>query len=62
MIWVGRSLKDGKRKDEIKVHTVINANEKAPSLVWFRPALTHDHNFLKKPKCDDNTIYVFDKG
>ena len=22
----------------------------------------HDHNFLEKLKCDDNTIYVFDKG
>ena len=33
-----------------------------PSLVWFSPATTNNHNFLKKLKCDDNTIYVFDKG
>ena len=59
---VGRKPKDGKSKGGIKVHTVINADEKVPSLVWFSPATTHDHNFLKKLKCDDNTIYVFDKG
>jgi hypothetical protein len=59
---VGRKSKEGKRKGGIKVHTVINADEKVPSLVWFSPATTHDHNFLDKLKCDDNTIYVFDKG
>lgn len=59
---VGRKSKDGKRKGGIKVHTVINADEKVPSLVWFSPATTHDHNFLEKLKYDDNTIYVFDKG
>jgi Domain of unknown function (DUF4372) len=59
---VGRKSKDGKRKVGIKDHTVINAVEKAPSLVWFSPAVTHDHNFLQKLKCDDNTEYVFDKG
>jgi hypothetical protein len=42
---VGRKSKDGKRKGGIKVHTVINADEKVPSLVWFSPATTHDHNF-----------------
>jgi hypothetical protein len=60
--FVGRKSKDAKSKGGIKVHTVINADEKVPSLVWFSPAITHDHNFLKKLKCDDNTIYVFDKG
>jgi hypothetical protein len=59
---IGRKSKDGKSKGGIKVHTVINADEKVPSLVWFSPAITQDHNFLKKLKCDDNTIYVFDKG
>ena len=59
---VGRKAKDGKSKGGIKVHTVINADEKVPSLVWFSPATTHDHNFLQQLKCDDNTIYVFDKG
>jgi hypothetical protein len=59
---VGRKAKDGKSKGGIKVNTVINADEKVPNLVWFSPATTQDHNFLKKLKCDDNTIYVFDKG
>ena len=31
-------------------------------MVWFSEAKKHDHNFLEKLKCDDNTIYVFDKG
>lgn len=59
---VGRKSKSGKSKGGIKVHTVINADEIVPNLVWFSPATTHDHNFLKKLKCDDNTVYVFDKG
>ena len=59
---VGRKSNDGKSKGGIKVHTVINADEKVPTLVWFSPATTHDHNFLKKLKCDDSTIYVFYKG
>ena len=59
---VGRKSKDGKSKGGIKVHTVINADEQVPSLVWFSSAAAHDHNFLEKLKCDDNTIYVFDKG
>lgn len=59
---VGRKSKEGKSKGGIKVHTVINADEIVPKLVWFSPATRHDHNFLEKLKCDDNTIYVFDKG
>lgn len=59
---VGRKAKNGKNKGGLKVHTVINADEIVPNLVWFSPATTHDHNFLEKLKCDDNTIYVFDKG
>jgi hypothetical protein len=59
---VGRNPKTGKKKGGIKVHTVVNADEIVPSLVWFSEAKTHDHNFLEKLKCDENTIYVFDKG
>ena len=59
---VGRNPKSGKRKGGIKVHTVVNADEMVPSLVWFSEAKTHDHNFLEKLECDENTIYVFDKG
>lgn len=59
---VGRNSKTGKKKGGIKVHTVINADEIVPSLVWFSEAKKHDHEFLDKLKCDENTIYVFDKG
>lgn len=59
---VGRKPKSGKSKGGIKVHTVINADETVPNLVWFSPASTHDHQYLKKLKCDDSSIYVFDKG
>ncbi|MCZ8091239.1 MAG: IS4 family transposase [Flavobacterium sp.] len=62
MACVGRNPKSGKKKGGIKIHTVINADEIVPSLVWFSPATAHDHNFLEKLQCDDNTIYVFDKG
>lgn len=59
---VGRNPINGKRKGGIKAHTVINADEKVPNLVWFSAAKTHDSQFLKKLKCDENTVYVFDKG
>jgi hypothetical protein len=36
---------NGKSKGGIKSHTVINADEKVPSLVWFSPSRTHDHKF-----------------
>jgi IS4 transposase len=62
MECVGRHPKSGKRKGGIKVHTVVNADEIVPSLVWFSEAKTHDHKFLEKLKCDENIIYVFDKG
>lgn len=59
---VGRNPKTGKKKGGIKVHTVVNADEIVPSLVWFSEAKRHDHQFLDKLKCDENTVYVFDKG
>jgi hypothetical protein len=62
MKCVGRKSKSGKSKGGIKVHTVINADEIVPNIVWFSPATTHDHQYLKNLTCDDNTIYVFDKG
>jgi hypothetical protein len=59
---VGRKAVDGKSKGGIKSHTVINADEKVPNLVWFTSAATHDHKFLEKLKCDEHTLYIFDKG
>jgi len=59
---VGRKPNNGKQKGGIKVHTIINVDEKVPKLVWFTDAATHDHMLLSKLKLDSNTIYVFDKG
>jgi hypothetical protein len=59
---VGRKPSEGKSKGGIKCHSVLNADEKVPNLVWFSAATTHDHQFLEKLKCDDQTVYVFDKG
>jgi hypothetical protein len=59
---VGRKPSDGKSKGGIKSHSVINADEKVPNLVWFTAATTHDHQFLEKLKCDQHTVYIFDKG
>jgi hypothetical protein len=59
---VGRKSSNGKSKGGIKSHSVINADEKVPNLVWFTAATTHDHQFLEKLKCDENTVYILDKG
>ena len=59
---VGRKSSNGKSKGGIKSHTVINADEKVPNLVWFTSAATHDNQFLEKLKCDEHTVYIFDKG
>lgn len=59
---VGRKSGDGKNKGGIKSHSIINADEKVPNLVWFTSAATNDHQFLEKLKCDEHTVYIFDKG
>lgn len=59
---VGRNPENGRKKGGIKVHTVINADETVPKMVWFTEATKSDHILLKKLKLDANTIYVFDKG
>ncbi|MDD4149889.1 MAG: IS4 family transposase, partial [Bacteroidales bacterium] len=59
---VGRNPQNGKKKGGIKVHTVINVDEKIPRLLWFTEAAKHDHILLEKLKMDSNTIYIFDKG
>ena len=55
---VGRKSSNGKSKGGIKSHTVINADEKVPNLVWFTSAATHDHQFLEKLKCDEATGFT----
>lgn len=59
---VGRNPMDGKRKGGIKVHTLMNMQQQVPQLVWFSPAATHDHEFLKHLNLRKNRIAVFDKG
>lgn len=59
---VGRKPQSGKSKGGIKAHTVINADEKVPHLIWYTQASTSDHVLLSKLKLDPDTIYVFDKG
>lgn len=62
MKCVGRKPTTGKQKGGIKVHTVMNVDEKVPKMVWFTDASAHDHALLDKLQPKENTIYVFDKG
>lgn len=62
MKCVGRKPTSGKQKGGIKVHTVMNVDEKVPKMVWFTDASAHDHALLEKLELKKNTIYVFDKG
>jgi hypothetical protein len=41
-----------KKQRGIKSHSVINADEKVPSLSLRQINSTHDHQFLEKLKCD----------
>ena len=59
---VGRKPQNGKVKGGIKAHTIINADEKVPHMIWYTSAATNDHILLSKLELDPNTIYVFDKG
>jgi IS4 transposase len=58
----GRKPKSGKEKGGIKVHTLINADENVPELVWFSSSATSDQLFWKKITFKRDTVYVFDKG
>src|SRR5208283_2131458 len=58
----GRKPKSGKSKGGIKAHTMINADEKVPNMIWYTSAATNDHILLSKLELDPDTIYVFDKG
>ena len=53
---VGRKPIGGQSKGAIKSHCVINADEKVPHLIWHTAAITHDHQFLEKLKCDEHTL------
>jgi hypothetical protein len=59
---VGRKPKSGKEKGGIKVHTMLNADEQVPQLIWFSDARTHDISFWDKINFRKDAFYVFDKG
>jgi hypothetical protein len=44
---VCRKPQNGKRKGGIKVHKLINVDEKVPKSIWFTNAATHDHILLE---------------
>jgi hypothetical protein len=58
---VGRKAINGKSKGGIKSHSVINADEKVPNLVWFESS-QRTTIVSRKLKCDAHTVYIFDKG
>lgn len=62
MKCVGRKPKSGKEKGGIKVHTLLNADEQVPQLIWFSDARTHDISFWNKINFKKDAFYVFDKG
>jgi hypothetical protein len=59
---VGRKPRSGRAKGGIKVHTLINADEKVPQLIWYSNAATHDSKFYDKIDFSADCLYVFDKG
>ncbi len=58
----GRPPKNGKQKGGIKVHTLLNADEQVPQLLWFSSAATNDICFWDKIDFKENAIYIFDRG
>jgi IS4 transposase len=62
MKCAGRNPASGKRKGGMKLHTIINADECVPKVVWFTSASTSDHYLLDKLQLSSDRIYVFDKG
>ena len=59
---VGRHPKTGKKKGGIKVHTVIHANEGAPSDIRFTSAATNDSFMLKPSALDRGDIIAMDRA
>jgi len=58
----GRRPKSGKQKGGMKVHTLLNADEQVPQLLWFSSSATNDICFWDKINFKKNAIYVFDRG
>ena len=58
---VGRNPKTGKKKEGIKVHAVIHANEGVPSDVQFTSAATNDTFMLVPSKFSESEIAAMDR-
>lgn len=58
----GKPPKNGRQKGGMKVHTLLNADEQVPQLLWFSSAATNDIGFWDKIEFKKNAIYVFDRG
>ena len=59
---VGRHPKTGKKKGGIKVHTVIHANEGAPSDIKFTSAATNDSFMLKPSTLSKGDLMAMDRA
>ena len=59
---VGRHPKTGKKKEGIKVHTVIHANEGVPSDIRFTSAATNDSFMLKPSSLSKGDIVTMDRA
>jgi len=58
----GKNPIDGKKKGDIKAHTLINANEHVPCLIRYSAASRHDHQFLKDIKLPKGSFITFDRA
>ena len=59
---VGRHPKTGKKKEGIKVHTVIHANEGVPSDIKFTSAATNDSFMLRPSVMNKGDIIAMDRA
>ena len=52
----------GKRKDGIKVHTLIRSDQDVPCMIRYSAAAANDSQFLKEVYLPKGSILVFDRG
>lgn len=58
----GRKRIDGKQKGGIKAHTVIDADNRVPSFIYFTSAATHDKCLLDQLQLEEGDFICFDKA
>lgn len=58
----GRPPVSGKKKGGIKVHTILNAKEDVPQVVYYSSAVQNDGPFLNKMGVNPGDIVVFNRG